>query len=656
MSINLKLWLLGIIALIALAVSFGVTEIGAIFVHDAVMAEEKALVAEINMLEARRSEKDFLARKQTKYIERNSEHTTKAKEELQELLHYDAEHAKLVETAVGLLDQYASKFEEVSDNILKLGQTENDGLRGTLRAAIQQVESVITAKNDDRLLAGMLMLRRHEKDFMLRGHDKYLERFNKDMDVLESKVNASVLITPEDAAEILKLLEAYSQSFNNFSITSNAIEEGRKEFTKAVQALEPILTQLGELSSEKRTERQTLVTRTTIIVSAGAALLLFVCIILLIRSIITPLTLLQECSMQVAEGDYEACTRHSFSGELEGLRKDIVAMVDNLKDSMDTAKQSSLEAQEKSLQAEEAMQEAENERAHVAGLLEKMSTVAAEANELVEYVTESADELTSIATEISSGTDAQSRRVEETATAMNEMNATVLEVARNASDAAEGADSARNMVHEGVEIVHQVETSSTEVAQRSNDMKISLADLGKQVDDIGSIMQVIDDIADQTNLLALNAAIEAARAGEAGRGFAVVADEVRKLAEKTMVATKEVADAILGIQEGSQRNIKAMEGASVAVTQSTELAQQAGVFLLKIEEIVNETSVQVSSIATAAEEQSAASEQINAATDEVNRITMETAQGVRQSVEAIENVSRLANRLRTVIRDLNTDK
>jgi len=177
--------------------------------------------------------------------------------------------------------------------------------------------------------------------------------------------------------------------------------------------------------------------------------------------------------------------------------------------------------------------------------------------------------------------------------------------------------------------------------------------LGKQAEDIGQILEVISDIADQTNLLALNAAIEAARAGDAGRGFAVVADEVRKLAEKTMSATSEVGGHIRSIQESARGNIKNTETTTEAIQASTGLASKSGEALREIVGMVDETADQVRGIATASEEQSAASEEISRTTEQINRIAGETSEAMIQSGQAVSDLARLAQELRTIINDMN---
>ena len=162
-------------------------------------------------------------------------------------------------------------------------------------------------------------------------------------------------------------------------------------------------------------------------------------------------------------------------------------------------------------------------------------------------------------------------------------------------------------------------------------------------------MQVIDDIADQTNLLALNAAIEAARAGEAGRGFAVVADEVRKLAEKTQTATKEVDAAIEDIRNRAHENAEATEEAVAAILRSTELAGKAGAAIEDIRESVVLTADQVRSIATAAEEQSATSEEVARSTEQINAISGETAQAMAEARNDLNALADLAASLKELI-------
>ncbi|WP_321403671.1 methyl-accepting chemotaxis protein [Maridesulfovibrio sp.] len=283
---------------------------------------------------------------------------------------------------------------------------------------------------------------------------------------------------------------------------------------------------------------------------------------------------------------------------------------------------------------------------------ERVAKVAAELVDITGQVNSAAGLIASQIKDAAKGAAHQSDRITETASAMEEMNSTTLEVARNAVDAAGNATDAAENAGEGQNEVRNLIDSIETMNGHANNLGMFMSDLGKQTNSVGSVITVIQDIADQTNLLALNAAIEAARAGEAGRGFAVVADEVRKLAEKTMTATDEVSSAISAIQNGAQRSIEGVRLASQAVEQSTEIARSSGQTLERIVEIVSGTSDQVQSIAAAAEQQSATSEEINRAVDDINSIAARTAEGMHAANKASSELVRMSDELNTLIKQL----
>lgn len=237
-------------------------------------------------------------------------------------------------------------------------------------------------------------------------------------------------------------------------------------------------------------------------------------------------------------------------------------------------------------------------------------------------------------------------RLSEAATAMNEMNSTVLEVASNAEGAADAAASVQSQAHEGNHLVLQTIESLRTLKNLSVSLKTDMSGLDKQAKDIGTVLTLIRDIADQTNLLALNAAIEAARAGEAGRGFAVVADEVRKLAEKTMSATRDVESAIEAIQEGTHKSSFTMDNAVTAIESTSHMGEESGHALEKISVLAEDSSVRVSAIAAAATEQSAASEEINRSITEVNHLSAEIAKVMG---EAVDKTSQMVAESRVLI-------
>jgi methyl-accepting chemotaxis protein len=278
--------------------------------------------------------------------------------------------------------------------------------------------------------------------------------------------------------------------------------------------------------------------------------------------------------------------------------------------------------------------------------------VAAQASEISGRVAAASEELAAQVEEVSRGTEMQRARVESTASAMSEMNSTVLEVARNASQASEQSELTRSRAGTGSELVNQVVQSINQVNKVASVLQSNMQGLGSQAESIGGVMNVISDIADQTNLLALNAAIEAARAGEAGRGFAVVADEVRKLAEKTMSATQEVSASINAIQHSTRTNIDEVNTAVKSITEATGLANSSGAALKEIVDLASTNSSVVASIATAAEEQSATSDEINRAIEEINHIVGETANGMIQSAAAVQELAGMAQQLNRVMDSL----
>jgi methyl-accepting chemotaxis protein len=260
-----------------------------------------------------------------------------------------------------------------------------------------------------------------------------------------------------------------------------------------------------------------------------------------------------------------------------------------------------------------------------------------------------AEEMSAITEETNRGTQQQQSETSQVVTAMNQMTATVQEVARHATDAASAANKADQASIEGKQVViatmQAIENLSSEVHAAAS----VISQLEKDSENIGAVLDVIKGIAEQTNLLALNAAIEAARAGEQGRGFAVVADEVRNLASKTQQSTQEIHDMIARLQAGAQSAVKVMAESRTRAEDSVSQAARAGTSLEAITSAVSLIKDMNTQIATAAEEQSAVAEEINRNVVNISDIVDRTAEGASQTSVASEQLARLAGELQQLV-------
>lgn len=575
----------------------------------------KATYLETEMLMLRRNEKDFLARKDLKYQDKFNANlgvllaNTEALK--QDLDGHDIDSSTLT-SLIPLFQQYGDKFNQLVGVQQQIGLHSKDGYYGTLRAAVHEAESQIKTLNDYQLLAGMLQLRRNEKDFMLRRDTKYVTKLSGNLDKLLATVKGSPH-SPEQKANLTKALSQYKTDFMKLVELDKKLGLNHKsgllgELRSTIHQTEELLKQ-AELSisdaindNEKNSDLLFMAI-SALLIAINVALVAWIAI-----SIIRPVEKLSNAMTQ-ASRERDLTLHVDIKGEDE-----ITSMANVYNTMMDEFRK-------------------------------LISQVMSSANQL----SSSAEQLTNITGKASDGVMRQRAESDQVATAINEMSSTVQEVARNANEAAQASCTADEQASKGNQVVGSAISGINQLAAQVTSTSEVIKDLERESGNISTVLNVIRDIAEQTNLLALNAAIEAARAGEQGRGFAVVADEVRTLAQRSHESTQEINDIIKCLQEKAASAVGAMENGLQQTESTVELAQQAGESLDEITSAIASITDMNVQIASAAEEQSAVAEEINRNVVNITQIADETAGGARETTDTSQALARMAVELRDMI-------
>jgi methyl-accepting chemotaxis protein len=285
----------------------------------------------------------------------------------------------------------------------------------------------------------------------------------------------------------------------------------------------------------------------------------------------------------------------------------------------------------------------------MSNMVDKWRHVVSEVKSASDNIASAGHQLSASAEQMSRGSSEQAGRASQVATATEEMSQTVVDIARNASNIAASSAETLKLARDGETIVHRSVKEVKEIAQTVDESASFVRSLGERSKHIGEIVSVINDIADQTNLLALNAAIEAARAGEQGRGFAVVADEVRKLAERTAQATSEIGDMIKAIKDEVSLAVDSMENVSSKVNTGVELSSQAGDALEVIVKQADDLQVMVQQIASATEEMSATAEEVSKDIEQIALVSRESSSSSDQTTQAALELSSLSTNLQRTV-------
>ncbi len=609
------------------------------------------------MLQARRSEKDFLLRLDVKYVAMVDEAVAKLKAEAQNLeeieqSHGDKEGAEKAATIGKNADIYLSGFHTVTTACQEKGLDENSGLQGQFREAAHALEAVATDSKDLQLKADLLTVRKNEKDYLLRLDQKYVKSVQEQLAVMQLNGRSSRLSASQK--------EALNSGASKYEASFLALVGKDQEITKQTDIMREAVHQLEPLIEDgyaKAAEAGATQTKSTIDAAESSAMLpILISMIALVlgafiafyvsRLISRPVSQMANVAQQIALGDVDHDIEVRSKDEIGVLAQAFRGLIEYMKGLANAAQR--IADNDLTVKVEPKSD------ADVLGKSFKSMTI--NLSDMIRQLTDGAGQLVSAANEVASSSEQMSRgakdqtdQMGQVSTAVEEMTATIVESSKNAGDATTGAHKAAETATSGGQIVNGTIQGMQRIAAVVRESAESIAKLAKSADQIGEIIGVIDDIADQTNLLALNAAIEAARAGEQGRGFAVVADEVRKLAERTGKATGEITGMIKGIQQETEEAVKSMETGIQEVDKGRELADQAGNSLTSIVSMAQQVQDMIQQIATASEEQSSAAEQISKNVENVTAIARESATGAQQSAAAAEELNRQAEAMRQMV-------
>ncbi|ONH54404.1 methyl-accepting chemotaxis protein [Pseudomonas cedrina] len=496
-----------------------------------------------------------------------------------------------------------SKLGDTADNaVQKVGEVEKALLQGD---SVSQFNSVVD-------LSKLIQQAR----FQVRGYT-YSGKVEAEQPALDAIDNALKKITGLNG----QLPEQYSTNLQQASVSLQAYRAAVSQYRDSQVASAAALKIMGTQGDLLLDRSNKLTLSQTVVRDADAAnakqLLLLAAVLALIfglvaawvitRQIIVPLAQTLNVAERVASGD--------LSHNLISERQDELG------------------------QLQRAMQNM------TVGLRELIGGIS----EGVTQIASAAEQLSAVTEQTSAGVNNQKIETDQVATAMNEMAATVQEVARNAEEASEAAVAADQQAREGDKVVGEAIAQIERLATEVGNSTVAMGDLKRESDKIGSVLDVIKSVAQQTNLLALNAAIEAARAGEAGRGFAVVADEVRSLAQRTQKSTEEIAELIVGLQNGTQQVATIMDNSRGLTDSSVELTRRAGSALANITRTVSTIQAMNSQIATAAEQQSAVAEEINRSVLNVRDVSEQTSAASEETAASSAELARLGIYLQTLV-------
>jgi len=564
-----------------------------------------------DVAELRRHEKDFDTRKDLKYIDKFKT--------VEKRIHNDINHL-IVDLAglnlqldepnklASIITEYQGHFNNIVNAQKKIGLNKDLGIYGSLRKATHEAEALL-GKQDLAMQNQLLQLRRSEKDFLLRLEEKYIEIFNQNLQLLQHSIISSEL-TDGSKNTIKGLLTQYGNSFTELTELQKKIG---LHYTKGEQfAMRDTVHQIdGVLAS--------LLSKVDEKISAYSSFLDLLTNSLFLLALVSGVGL----SIYISKG---------INSSINNMKNTmhIIANDKDLSMNMDTSGKDELAIMAKEINS----------------MLKSFSSLIAQVNSSVVNVEQSTDSLSDNVNKTNQGITAQMQETDMVATAVTEMVATIEEIARTTTETAAKAELANQNSVKGQAGVSQTIVSIETLTDKLKESENVITALAVDSETIGSVLDVIRGIAEQTNLLALNAAIEAARAGEQGRGFAVVADEVRNLASRTQDSTKEIETIISSLQSRTHDIVGLMKECREQGNESAKQAGLAGDMLTKIGSDIVTISDMTTSIAAAIQQQSTVAAEVNTHVVAIRDVTEVTAVASDENAQMSDDLAKQAAALK----------